>query len=192
MKKVLSILLFAAMSAIAFNQVVPATVASGSNSGDGEIKAAITALNLADQVLQTATALKSNTASPTFTGVVDAPTLEVDSISFDNGAEISNLTSDSLIITETAVAIHGNLQVSGDITTDGSFPSDFAITDEQLPFDEYWAKTIELNKLPAMEYRNRHNMSEYIAGVEEANERLLRYVVDMEVRLKTLEGKLNE
>ncbi len=56
MKKLSIILLFAAMSAMAFSQVTPAAVVSGSNSGDAEIKAAITALNLADQVLQTADA----------------------------------------------------------------------------------------------------------------------------------------
>ena len=48
--------------------MTPATITSGSNSGAGEYEAAITALNLADQTLQTESALKSTIASPTFTG----------------------------------------------------------------------------------------------------------------------------
>lgn len=55
MKK-LFLLLFA-FAAIGVNaQVTPASTTTGTNSGDGEITAIITALNAADQVLQTADA----------------------------------------------------------------------------------------------------------------------------------------
>ena len=109
------------------------------------------------------------------------------------GAIINNIRSaDTLEITETAVSIHGALHVTGNMTTDGTFPSDFAITDYQPPLLDYWAKTQELNKLPAFENRSRNNVMEYISGLEESNERLLRYVVEMEARLAGLEAKLND
>ena len=108
----------------------------------------------------------------------------VDSIDIElqSGAQIDNNQTDTLRLTETNIKVVGNLVVTGST-------SDFAITDEQLPFDEYWAKTLELNKLPAFENVDRRNVVDYISGLEESNERLLRYVVVMEARLTELENK---
>ena len=107
-------------------------------------------------------------------------------ILFQNGATMNNVDTDTLELIETIVKVAGTLYVTGDITSGGT-TSDYAITDEQLPFDEYWAKTLELNKLPAFENIDRTNIVQYINGLEESNERLLRYVVAMDARLKELE-----
>ena len=54
MKKlfILLAIVFVAITIQAQDVVVPATVLTGSNSGDGELKAAITALNTADALLE--------------------------------------------------------------------------------------------------------------------------------------------
>jgi len=119
------------------------------------------------------------------TGIKIADVDSID-IAFQGGATIDNEQADTLRLVETIVKVGGTLYVTGDISSGGT-TSDYAITDEQLPFDEYWAKTLELNKLPAFENIDRTNIVRYINGLEESNERLLRYVVDMEARLKTLE-----
>jgi len=112
----------------------------------------------------------------------------IDSVEMElvNGALIYNNDSDTLHLEETNVAVTGAFWVNG-----GSV-SDFAITDVQPTLSEYWAKTQELNRLPAFENKDRRNVNVYISGLEESNERLLRYVVEMEARLSELEGKLNE
>ena len=108
-----------------------------------------------------------------------------------NGALIENLHADTLRFTETAVSVQGTLYVSGDISSGGT-TSDFAITDMQVPLLDYWAKTQELNKLPAFENRDRMSHNAYLNGLEEAAERNLRYIVELEGRLKELEAKLND
>lgn len=119
--------------------------------------------------------------------------LEATSITFDSAGVITNANSDTLRITETAVSVHGALHVTGAITADGACcGADYAINDEQPPLDEYWQKTQELSHLPAFENVDRRNLVNYIVGLEESNERLLRYVVDMEARIKELEARLIE
>ena len=103
-----------------------------------------------------------------------------------NGATIDNVDADTLTFTET------NFSFLGAIFMEGAEVSDFAISDEQVPLLEYWAKTQELNRLPAFENANRDNINVYISGVEETAERLLRYVVELEARISELEGKLEE
>ena len=87
---------------------------------------------------------------------------------------------------------NGSVDIQGDLTVSGSYPSDFAITDYQPPLLEYWAKTQELNHLPAFEGKNRGNVMIYINGIEEAAERNLRYIVELESRLQELERLLKE
>ena len=108
-------------------------------------------------------------------------------IKLQNGGLIYNSHADTIFMTETAVSVHGALHVTGAITSDGNCCADYAITDYQPPLLEYWAKTQELNKLPAFENKDRHNVMEYISGVEEANERNLRYIVELEARIRKLE-----
>jgi len=127
-------------------------------------------------------ALKSNTAGPTFTGVVDTPTLEVDSISFDNNGSITNPSADTLELTETAVLISGKLYINADQIT-----ADYAITDEQITLPEFWAKTQEINRLPAFDGVDRRNLTDYMTGLEESTERLLRYIIELEARIEDLE-----
>ena len=55
--------------------------------------------------------------------------------------------------------------------------------------DEYWEKTLELNKLPPFENVDRSNVMKYINGLEEVNERLLRYIIELEERISNLEKK---
>lgn len=113
-------------------------------------------------------------------------------ILLDGGATIDNSTnSDSLIFTEVGSSFHGNLHVHGDLTYSGAH-ADFAITDDLMPLQDYWAKTLELNKLPAFEGVNRNNVGEKMKGNEESIEHLLRYIVKMEARISELEEKLNE
>ena len=113
-------------------------------------------------------------------------------IKLQNGGLISNSHADTIFMTETAVSVHGALHVTGAITAVGNCCADYAITDYQLPLDKYWAKTLKLNKLPAFENKNRQNVMQYINGVEEANERNLRYIVELEARLQELEMKFKE
>jgi len=105
---------------------------------------------------------------------------------FQNGGTIDNVDSDSLTLTETNISIQGALWVNG-----GSV-SDFAITDYQMPLLDYWTKTQELNRLPAFEGVDRRNMTQYISGVEETAERLLRYIVELEARITEMEKKVKE
>jgi hypothetical protein len=105
-------------------------------------------------------------------------------IEFQNGATIDNENSDTLRFTET------NFSFQGAIYLNGASVSDFAITDYQVPLLDYWAKTQELNHLPAFESKDRRNINTYISGVEEATERNLRYIVELEARIRELEGKL--
>ena len=105
-------------------------------------------------------------------------------IQFQNGAWIYNEDSDSLTFVEDNFAFHGNIWL------DGAAVSDFAITDEQMPLLDYWAKTQELNRLPAFENKDRRNINTHTAGVEEAAERNLRYIVELEARIRELEAKL--
>ena len=108
------------------------------------------------------------------------------------GAIFNNIrNTDTLEITEDAVSIHGALYVTGDISSGGT-TSDFAITDYQPPLLDYWAKTQELNKLPAFEGVDRMKLVPYINGVEEAAERNLRYIVELENRIRELEKILQE
>ena len=124
-------------------------------------------------------------------------------ISSDYDLSIGTANADSLtfytnsglrlfITSAGAAGFTDDLDVGGDLTVTGSFPSDFAITDYQPPLLEYWEKTKELNHLPAFEGKNRGNVMTYINGLEEAAERNLRYIVDLEFRLKELEQLLKE
>jgi len=108
-----------------------------------------------------------------------------------NGALIENTEADTLNLEETIVKVTGTLYATGDISSGGT-TSDFAITDYQMPLLDYWAKTQELNKLPAFENRDRMSHNAYLNGLEEAAERNLRYIVELEGRLKELEAKLND
>jgi len=107
-------------------------------------------------------------------------------IEFQNGAKIYNEQSDTLRFDEDAFSFHGVLVING------VAPSDFAITDYQPPLLEYWAKTQELNRLPVFEGVDRKDIAKYTSGVEEAAERNLRYIVELEARLAELESRLNE
>ena len=117
----------------------------------------------------------------------------IDSIDMEltNGALIYNNHADSLILEEKTVSVHGDIYASGDISSGGT-TSDFAITDYQPPLLEYWAKTLEINRLPAFEGKDRTSHNTYLNGLEEAAERNLRYIVRLEARLRALEAKLNE
>ena len=112
-------------------------------------------------------------------------------ILLQNGATIDNTQADTLDLTETIVKVTGTLYVTGDISSGGT-TSDFAITDYQMPLLDYWAKTQELNKLPAFENINRDIYRRYMNGLEESAERNLRYIVELEARLAELESKLND
>ena len=133
--------------------------------------------------------MKSAAGNMTYGVNMDDAGITTADIICQNGALIENTKTDTLKFIETMVKVEGSFTVTGDITATGGCCSDYAITDEQLPFDEYWAKTLELNKLPAFENIDRTNIVRYINGLEESNERLLRYVVAMEARLAILEGK---
>jgi len=126
------------------------------------------------------------------TSLMDLANLDVDSITFDSAASIYNSYTDTLQITETAVSVHGALHATGAITSDGNCCADYAITDYQPPLLEYWAKTVELNRLPAFEGVDRRNLQEHIKGVEESTERLLRYIVAQETRIQELEARLEK
>ena len=103
-----------------------------------------------------------------------------------NGAKIDNIDADTLDLTETIVKVTGTLYVTGDISSGGT-TSDYAITDDQPELDDFWAKTLELNKLPAFEEIDRTNLVRYINGLEETSERLLRYIIELEARITELE-----
>ena len=105
-------------------------------------------------------------------------------IEFQNGAFIYNSDADTLTFVET------NFSFQGAVYMEGAALSDFAITDEQVPLLDYWAKTQELNRLPSFENVDRRCITSYVSGLEETTERLLRYIVDMENRIKELESKL--
>ena len=104
-----------------------------------------------------------------------------------NGATIDNIQTDTLDLTETIVKVTGTLYVTGDISSGGT-TSDYAITDYQPPLLDYWAKTQELNKLPAFENIDRTNIVRYINGLEESAERNLRYIMELEARITQLEN----
>ena len=103
-------------------------------------------------------------------------------IKLQNGATIDNVDADTLTFTEANVEIEGAFFVTGT-----SIESDWAITDEQVPLLDYWAKTQELNRLPAFENKNRKNVMLYVSGLEETSERLLRYIIELEARITELE-----
>jgi hypothetical protein len=103
-----------------------------------------------------------------------------------NGATIDNIDADTLDITETIVKVSGTLYVTGDISSGGT-TSDWALTDEQPELEDYWAKTLELNKLPAFEGKDRQSLITYLNGLEETTERLLRYIVAQDARIAELE-----
>jgi len=88
-------------------------------------------------------------ASPTFTGVVDAPTIEVDSVSFDNGAEVANTTADTLTVTETVFKVAGKAYVTGDVIAGNEFVIGSAGVEEaELEIiDGATVETTELNQL---------------------------------------------
>jgi len=104
-----------------------------------------------------------------------------------NGAKIDNIDADTLTFTEANVEIEGAFFVTGT-----SIESDWAITDEQPLLLDYWAKTQELNRLPAFEVDDRKNVMEYISVVEEAAERNLRYIVELEGMIRELKAKLEK
>ena len=104
-----------------------------------------------------------------------------------NGALIENTEADTLNLEETIVKVTGTLYVTGNISSGGT-TSDYAITDYQPPLLDYWAKTQELNKLPAFENIDRTNIVRYINGLEESAERNLRYIMELEARITQLEN----
>ena len=100
-----------------------------------------------------------------------------------NGAIIQNIDADTLTLQETVVQVAGKLYINA-----AQITSDYAITDYQVPLLDYWSKTQELNRLPVFEGVDRRNMTDYMTGLEETSERLLRYIVELEARITELEN----
>ncbi len=113
----------------------------------------------------------------------NAGTMSTGDIRFQNGAIMHNIDADTVEINETVIKAAGKFYVRGS----EEHAADYAIFDFQVPLLEYWAKTQEIGKLPAMEGRNRDEILSYISGVEETAERLLRYIVELEERITELE-----
>lgn len=87
------------------------------------------------------------------------------------------------------LTVLGNAHVEGNLTVTGTYPSDHAIEDAQPLLSVYWHRAQRIKKLPPFEKRNRRSIGEYLSGLEEAVERNLRYIVELEQRIEQLEQR---
>jgi len=100
-----------------------------------------------------------------------------------------SFNNDFVLMRGKGLYVEEDVNIDGDLTVGGTYPSDFAIKDKQPPLGAYWRQTKRLNRLPAFKKDERTNITKYIGGLEETCERLLRYMWDQEKRIRKLERK---
>jgi hypothetical protein len=106
--------------------------------------------------------------------------------------------NDTLIVNADSLRLNANVSISGNLTVDGTYPSDFVFDENyELPvFNDYIDKAKELKHLPEFENVNRKNIGRYISGLEEALEKQLLYneqqqtiINELIKRIEKLENK---
>lgn len=87
-------------------------------------------------------------------------------------------TSGSTLYLTSLMNFSTNVHIQGNLTVDGTYPSDYGISDKQPFIWKYWKDSKRKEHLAAFEGKDRTDVQQYNAGNELANERTFRYLLN--------------